>query len=193
MSTATTVAYHCLRPDVEDAPAVSLPAALAAIDLDRGRPVNGLPGGLTALSFDGRIAPGPPHWLGQRVPLVSELFTRTLVSAGVDNFQTFPVRLLAQPGGAEHPGYTAFNVIGCVDAADREASVGELLIDDDPGPRLVAYSKLVLASSRTRDLDLFRLADSPTTLVAHDRVVRELLAHAPAQGWGLSIIEIEVR
>jgi hypothetical protein len=185
-------AHHWLRPDREEAPALSLPAALAAVDLGRGVWAAKWPAAPITLSFDKGSTP-PPHWLGERVPVVSERLLRTLAGAGVDNFQTFPVRVIATPGGVECPGYLAFNLVGCVDAADSEASVGEILIDDEPGPRLVAYSKLVLARARAHDLDLFRLADSPSTIIAHDRVVRALRAHAPSEGWGLSAIELPAR
>jgi hypothetical protein len=139
----------------------------------------------------------PPHWIGDRIPLVSALFIAALREAGVDNFQTFPARLRCHPSAAIRTDHVAFNAIGLVDCADRLASVGTqvgtLLTDDGHGPRQVDYAELVLCRSRTRDLRMFRLADCPAKLLVDDPVMKALSTRTPDAGWGFSAIEIELR
>jgi hypothetical protein len=186
-------AYHWLRPDSEGAPRVLPPAALASADLRRGAWLDRAPTGPLVFTIeDDARAAAPPHWLGDRVPLVSERLLAALRRAGVDNLQTFPALLQGRAGGQPRPGHTVLNVIGAVDAADADASVGTVLIEDDPGPRLVQYTQLVLSRARARDLDMFRLADSPEMLLVHDRVLRVLAADVPDEGWGFTPIEIEL-
>ena len=39
---------------------------------------------------------------------------------------------------------------------------------------------------------MFRLADSPSMLLVHDRVLRALRAATPPEGWGFTPLEIEL-
>jgi hypothetical protein len=191
MTGAKTGAYHWLRPEL-DGPRVLVPAGLAAVDLGRGQWLERAPAAPWAFVLE---PPGvsPPHWLGDRIPLVSATLLAALGRAGVDNVQTFPAQLRGAAAGAVWPGYVAFNVVGAVDAADPEASIGAPLSDGEAGPKVTEYSELVLSRARTHDLDMFRLADSPSMLLVHDRVMRALSAQAPPQGWGFTAIEIELR
>ena len=52
------------------------------------------------------------------------------------------------------------NVIGLLDAADLEVSVGEILAEGDDGPTLIEFKNLVLSRARTRGLAIFRLFHS---------------------------------
>jgi hypothetical protein len=183
-------AYHWLCPDLDQGATLVEPDGLAVMDLRRGSWVSRVPDAPPVFMLD-TASDAAPHWIGDRIPLVSERLLGAFKRAGIDNFQTFPVLLSC--AGREWPGYVAFNVIGLVDGADSDASVGTLLTEEDPGPRLVQYSNLVLASARTRDLGMFRLADSPNMLLVHDRVMRVLAADTPDEGWGFTAIEIELR
>lgn len=183
---ARTDAYHWLRPDVAEGPLVRVPASLAAIDLRRGTLIACELATPLIFTLDDATT-SMPHWIGDRVPLVSELFVSTLRRAGVYNFQTLPAVL------RPWTGHVVFNVISKIDGADPEASIGTVIMEEDPGPKLVEYTELVLSHSRTRGIDMFRLADNPGMLLVHDRVMRVLSAHAPDTGWGFTAIEIELR
>jgi hypothetical protein len=187
-----SAAYHWLRPDLDSGLRLAVPAALASIDLCCGAMLGRVPAATMDFSIDGAQRM-PPHWIGERIPLVSALFIAALREAGVDNFQTFPARLRCLQPAATSAGHVAFNAIGLVDCADRLASVGTLLTDDGPGPRQVDYAELVLSRSRTRDLRMFRLADCAARLLVDDRVMEALLTRTPDEGWGFSAIEIELR
>jgi hypothetical protein len=169
-----------------------VPEALASIDLCCGALLARIPAASMDFTIDSARG-APPHWIGERIPLVSALFIAALRQAGVDNFQTFPTRLRCQPSAAIRTDHVAFNAIGLVDCADRLASVGTLLTDDGPGPRQVDYAELVLCRSWTRELRMFRLADCPAMLLVDDQVMKALSTRTPDDGWGFSAIEIEVR
>jgi len=185
-------AYHWLRPDVEEGPTVRVPDEFVSVDLCRGSRLDPTPSTPLVVTLEKLNGP-PPHWIGDRIPLVSPLFLSTLRRACVDNFQSLPALLRCHRAGDLSNEYVAFNVIGLLDGADREASVGTPLLDEDHGPKLVDYSELVLARSKTRGLGMFRLADCPAMLLVHNRVRRVLAASTPNEGWGFSAIEIELR
>jgi hypothetical protein len=108
-----TDAYYWLRPDVDEGPRVETPEPLAAIDLRKGVWLDPLPA--TSLTFtldETKAAAAPPHWIGDRIPLVSALLLATLRRAGVDNFQAFPASLSVRSSQQPIPGHCVFNVIG---------------------------------------------------------------------------------
>jgi hypothetical protein len=172
MSNPAGDAYHWLRPD-EGAQLIP-PAELAAADLSLGAPRASAPPGTLVFAARDSLHGSPPHWIGTRVPLVSEHFLEILEQAGVDNFQTIPV-LLTDPSGQSWTSHAVFNVIGAVDAADPEASNG---------------GDLVLARAKSRGLSVFRLADDPEKLLVNDQVMRLLRQNVPAEGWGFTPIEV---
>ena len=184
-------AYHWLRPDGGAAPPVSPAPELASLDLRRGAWLRPAPPAPLIFTVEaGARGAAPAHWTGDRVPLVSDRLLAALRRAGVDNLQIFPALVRTGAGGEPRPGHCVLNVIGLVDGADPAASIGTVLAEDDPGPRRVEYSHLVLSRARTRDLPLFRLADSPDMLLIHDRVLRVLAADVPDEGWGFIPVEI---
>lgn len=190
-------AYHWLLP--EPAPSgpgsrIEVPPEVESRDFQRGSWIQLEPQFRADFEVVVHGAPDPlPHWLGDRTPVVSAPLLAALRRAGVDNVQSFPVLVRRAESGERIEGFSLLNVVGAVDAADPEASRGEVLIDEDPGPKLTQYSHLVLARDRTQDLNLFRLADSPSVLLVHDRVKQKLWADAPPEGWGLVPLEVELR
>lgn len=175
MSDPADDAYHWLRPDGDAQPIP--PEEFAAADLARGVLRASTPGGTPVFTARESLHGSPPHWLGTRIPLVSERFLEVLKQAGVDNFQAIPV-LLKDPSGQSWTSHAAFNVVGVVDAADPEAS---------------SDTTLVLARAKTRGHIVFRLADDPDKLLVHDRVMRMLRQNVPAEGWGFTPIEVALK
>lgn len=137
----------------------------------------------------------PDHLLGDSIPLVSELFLETLRAAGVENFQAFPARLRNTKKRAEWSGYSAFNILGLVDAVDLKASRYDVLVpgDGDALPPLLDFEELVFARSKVGDLPLFRLPQSPSQMFMSGWLRKQLVSRSPAGGWGISTFEVRVR
>lgn len=136
--------------------------------------------------------PELPHMLGGPIPLASEHLLAVLAEAGVDNIQTFAA-VLRDRGGREYRGHSVLNVIGLIDAADLEASVGTILAEGENGPTRIEFASLVLSPVRARDLPMFRLFHNPATLLVNDRVLDALNRQRPVEGWGFCAFEIEMR
>lgn len=132
----------------------------------------------------------PPHYLGHRVLVVSDLFLATLAQAGIDNFQTWPAILRCSPSGTEWAEYSLFNVVGLLDAVDREASAGEVLMEKG-GVELCEFLELVISRPRAFAADFFRLASDPAIVIMKGRVYQVLLGHVPDTGWGFTATEVE--
>jgi hypothetical protein len=118
----------------------------------------------------------------------TELMSRDLLdalrTAGVDNLQTFPALITEEgrPGGIEN--YEVVNVLGLVSCADAGRSVAV------PLATASYFDKLVIDPARTRDLLLFRLAESMMDILVHERVAKQII---PRQFLGLQLIEVEER
>lgn len=187
-------AYHWIRANDEIEPRTTGGEPLEDLDCQRGALLDLAAG--SPLSFEVDVSPSraaPPHFLGQRLPLVSDRFIAAIAAAGVDNFQAFPAHIRCPRQGTEWPGYSLFNVIGLLDAVDRDSSVGESLMDEEAGPELIEFEKLVLARDKTIGLDMFRLWSNPAMLLVHDRVRQTLARYVPDEGWGIVSEEIELR
>lgn len=134
-----------------------------------------------------------PHFIGDTLPLFSTRLVDTFRSAGVENFQVFPAVLRNPALGADWDGYWVFNVIGLVAAADLDRSNADTLMAGGPkgAPALLAFHELVLDHQKTRNVAMFRLAESPDMLLIHDRVLTHIRNHRPENGWGFEATEIE--
>lgn len=162
--------YYSLAA-LERARLLHVPGSVAALDFLRGSPISSSPPTPWVFDLDSESAQ-PAHLLGGRIPLASEMLLNVWRSAGIDNIETFPV-VLRLRGETSWTHHSVFNVIGLVDAAD---------IDN-----------LVLSPGRTRGLSCFRLFSDPSTLLVDNRVMRAMNSKRPAEGWGISAIEIEMK
>lgn len=137
----------------------------------------------------------PLHFVGNRVPVVSDALIGALERAGVDNFQSLPAILLNPDTGEEWRNYKCLNVLGLVDAAARD-SVSELIMPggEQPGQvrELLSYTSLVLDGRAVHGLLMFRLVTSPAVLLVHESVFAALRASAPPGGWGIWAKQIRV-
>lgn len=136
----------------------------------------------------------PPHFVGTTIPVFSSLLVDTLRSAGVANFQVFPAVLRDPGANTQWDGYWAFNAIGLIAAADVDKSSADTIVRG--GPRgvpvpLLAFHELVLDRHKTRDVAMFRLWESPGTLLVHERVLAHIRKHRPPDGWGFEATGIE--
>jgi hypothetical protein len=147
------------------------------------------------LVFEVNHPPGeaPRHFLGSEIPVVSDLLLTAIEAAGVDNFQVFPAVLHNLDTGGKWTGYRALNVLGILDAADLQSSKYDEIVPGSEGlPPLVDFEKLVINSSKTRDLLLFRLVHNPSMMFIHGNVRDHLRQHKPPEGWGITTFEVPV-
>lgn len=135
-----------------------------------------------------------PHFIGDYIPVFSDFLVKILRSGGVDNFQVFPALLQNPETGQEWSGFWAFNAIGLVPAANRELSEGTILMEgDEEGVEipLIAFNKIVLDKAKTYGFLMFRLAESPKTLIIHHKIEEHIDANRPPNGWNFMATDIE--
>jgi hypothetical protein len=139
----------------------------------------------------------PPHFLGDVVPVFSDRLVETLREAGVDNFEAFPAVLRNPDTGKEWKNFWAVNTLGLVSWVNLKHSEYDTLMKASPagvGVPLLGFTTIVLDKKKTRDdLLMFRLAESPSTLLIHDRVFQYLVAHTPPGKWRFDAFDVEVR
>jgi hypothetical protein len=135
-----------------------------------------------------------PHFVGMTIPVMSDSLVKVFRSAGVENFQTFPAVLRNPEIGEEWGGYWAFNVIGLIAAANLEKSKADTIMEGDSegvAVPLLGFHTLVLDKKKTRNSAMFRLAESSSILLVHDRVLAHIKKNRPKNGWGFEATEIE--
>ena len=101
-------------------------------------------------------------------PLMRDDLLAVLRTAGVDNIQLYQAILRDPAKGNEYAEYKAVNVGGVISAADLERSVmmgttDSRMIDAD-------FDSLVLDETRIGGPLLFRLAESVSAIVVHEKV-----------------------
>lgn len=134
-----------------------------------------------------------PHVLCGGTLLMSSKMVHFLETAGVENFQTFPVVLHNPETGESWSNYVALNIIGLIEAADLENSEYDTLMEGDKDiPPLLAFENISLLREKLNDLQLFRMAESPGTIIIHSTLKDLLMANKPEEGWGIMLGEITV-
>jgi len=112
-----------------------------------------------------------PAFFDSTVPVMSESLIAAFVSAGVDNFDQYPVVLRRADTGEEFTGYAAVNFRGAVDAVDLENS--EFTKDETFGD--VEFTGAIeIDCAKTRGLLAFRLTEGPGFLVVAESVAMKL-------------------
>lgn len=153
----------------------------------------------TPLVFEVNYPAGtePPHLLGILIPIVSSQLLEVLRAAGVDNFQVFPAVLRNPDTGAEWGGFWAFNTLGLVSWVSMPESTYDTIMKGSAGgvnTPLLGFQTIVLDKNKTRDdVLMFRLAESPHSLLIHDRVYKHLVANTPPGKWRFKSWGIDVR
>lgn len=105
--------------------------------------------------------------------LMTDRLVDALRAAGVDNLQLFDAVISDPHTGSVVSNYKVVNVVGVVACADLGRSTytatGAPLID-------VSFDSLVIDEKRAGGLLLFRLAESLSAIIVHERVKHHLLA-----------------
>jgi hypothetical protein len=127
----------------------------------------------------------PPRGMeGISVPVWSGALLRSLQGAGVDNLQVFHA-ILRNDAGREWRDYFAVNVLGAVSCMAKSTEATRVA-ERPSGMQFAKVHKLVINPARAAGLELFRLAESPTILLMHQRLFDVLQKNAPPDGWGIS-------
>jgi len=101
-------------------------------------------------------------------PLFREDLLAALEKSGVDNLQLFDAVLTDPKSKTEHTNYKAVNIIGRVAAAD----LGKSELMNLPNPELFgrSFDALAIDEKKAGGLLLFRLDESASAIVVHERV-----------------------
>ena len=135
-----------------------------------------------------------PHYLTGGTVLVSKELINVLDSAGVDNYQAFPVTLVNPDTKEIRKDYLLFNILGLIKATSLVDSDYDELMQrsaEDIGLPSVAFNGIVINSKNTYGAHMFRLAEDPIYSIINDQVVKALKANKPDDGWGIVIEELE--
>ncbi|WP_437762364.1 DUF1629 domain-containing protein [Sorangium sp. So ce281] len=134
------------------------------------------------------------HLMGSTIPVASKRLVEVLRQVGVDNMQIFSALLRNAETQEEWSSHVAFNVIGMVNAVDREASkFDEIMPGPGAMPSLVDFDEVAISRAKAMDLRMFRIPDNPTFFVVHESVIAALRREAPPEGWGISAAQLKVQ
>jgi hypothetical protein len=132
----------------------------------------------------------PRGFEGMTIPLWSKDFVDLLRGIGVDNFDLYAAVITGE-GGETWSDYFAVNVLGAVAAADMAKSRFLEIVATPGGAPLTGFQDLVIDPSKVATLDMFRLFESPSTLIVSDRVTAALASNPRQGGWGITAFPIE--
>ena len=102
--------------------------------------------------------------------IMQQAMVDALHSAGVDNLQVFPAEVKLEGSGDDVPGFVVVNIVGAVACADMSKSNAQPLAD------VSYFHDLVIDSKKTRDLLMFRVAESSMLVLVHEKVAKQLEA-----------------
>jgi len=107
---------------------------------------------------------------------------------GVDNLDTYPVVIHSLTGKSDCEDYVAVNIIGAIAAADMEQSEYDDDDDDFDGLFDVMFDSIVIDEDKAKDYLLFRMAESVSTVIIHEKIVNVLKENG---GFGLTFTKPE--
>ncbi len=104
--------------------------------------------------------------------LMREDLVEALKESGVDNVQWFPAILRDTRKRTDHKNYYASNIVGVVACADvsrsRKAAVSDSEMID------AFFDSLVIDESKTGGALMFRLAESVSAIIVHEKVKKHI-------------------
>jgi hypothetical protein len=110
-----------------------------------------------------------PDLFDTTIPLMSGRLLKTLRDSGADNLDAYPMTLRRIDTGETFDGYSAVNVIGCVDAIALNDS--EYLMRRG---RPYFTGKIAIDEAKVKGLEIFRLPRGPGFIVGNERISRIL-------------------
>lgn len=127
-----------------------------------------------------------PDFSGGSIPVMSKRFLNLLIQAGADNLQTFPIIVRSEVDGTTWDGLFAVNILGLIQCADLTASDYTEIFHG-----LYDFDVLAIDTAKTNGALLFRLQESPSTIIMHKSIGKYLMENDPAQlltGWDVEEI-----
>ena len=123
------------------------------------------------------------EWMqGKRMPtLKSEVLLNLSLESGVDNLQKLPAIIKSDVDETIWENYFAVNVLGLIKGADLSKSEYNEIF-----PENYSFKKLAIDVSSIKDTLLFRLQESPSTLIMHRSVGKHIMDNDPDElikGW----------
>jgi hypothetical protein len=118
-----------------------------------------------------------PDYNDGTLPLVSEGFADHLRAFPVRNLQFIPAVLTDPDSGKVYTNYLAMNILGAISAADMAKS--RYAVHDGVPIIDVSFDKLVLDESRALEAPIFRLVESGTVVLVHQRLRDHILKKFP--------------
>ncbi|MCY1017414.1 imm11 family protein [Pyxidicoccus sp. MSG2] len=104
--------------------------------------------------------------------VMSDRLVAAIQRAGVTNLQTFPAVLNDAQRGLRLPGFQAVQIVGTIKAADMKKSIAH--DPDNIGRDIVGFQKLVIDPKAARGALMFRMLESASTIIVHEKVKQEL-------------------
>jgi hypothetical protein len=111
--------------------------------------------------------------------IVSERLLRAIQEIGVDNLQPYRARLIGPESRRVFEGYFLVNVVGAISCADLTLS--EYIAPPGRPTISVAFETLVIDEARAGGMLLFRLAESLSTVLVHEK----LKLHLDSRGFDM--------
>lgn len=127
-----------------------------------------------------------PDFWGNGFPAMSKRFVTLLNEAGVDNLQTFPALVKSETDGTVWDNYFLVNILGLIQCADLSHSVYTEIF-----PGNYDFEELAIDTEKAQGCLLFRLEESPNTIIIHKSVGKYIMENDPdddIKGWDVKEI-----
>lgn len=121
------------------------------------------------LVIDPKHGTNLPDFFDTTVPVMSNRLISFLVDLGVDNIDSYTVILHNKVTGEDVEGYSAVNVIGCIDAEKLEESEYSLCFGEPD-----FTGSIVIDESKVNDASFFRTLYGPGFIVISQRIADAL-------------------
>ncbi|NBW38093.1 MAG: hypothetical protein EBR30_24335 [Cytophagia bacterium] len=132
----------------------------------------------------------PRGFEGMTIPVWSYDFVTLLHNIGVTNFELYDA-IIESSKGLKWTNYHAVNVLGTVAAADMTKSLTTNIMTTPNNLPFARFHNLVINANKVLSLDLFRLAESTSTLIISQRVLSAIKDNPRSGGWGITAFPIE--
>lgn len=127
-----------------------------------------------------------PDFWGSGFPAMSERFVTMFERAGIDNLQKFPAVVESEVDGTVWDNYFLVNILGLIQCADLLNSVYTEIF-----PGNYDFEDLAIDAEKAKDALLFRIQESPSTIIIHKIVGKYIMDNEPEEilkGWDVKEI-----
>jgi hypothetical protein len=163
--------YYFLRQNLFDAQNIIEIAGhteeTGALNWIAGRPFSN-PLGVQELLLDSKYGTNFPDYFDTTIPVMSEKLLNFLVGLGVHNFDNYEVILTDKD--KKYQGFSAINVLGCIDGVDLEESEHRLRFN-----KPYFTGKVVIDENKINGARFFRLLYGPGFIVVSQDIADALL------------------